>query len=87
MKTVSVLEAKNQLSKLIRMVRAGGQVVIANRGEPVARLTAVEAGSASAARGSAAAILELALAHRPGPRKRSVREINRAIADERAAWD
>jgi prevent-host-death family protein len=87
MKTVSVLEAKNQLSKLIRAVREGGQVIIANRGEPVARLTAVEAGSASAARGTAAAILELALAHRPSPRKRSAREIDRAIADERAAWD
>lgn len=87
MKTVSVLEAKNQLSKLIRTVRAGEQVVIANRGEPVARLTAVDAVSASAARGTATAILELAQAHRPSPHKRSTREIDRAIADERAAWD
>lgn len=87
MKTVSVLEAKNQLSKLIRAVREGGQVIIANRGEPVARLTAVETGSAGAARGTATAILELAPAHRPSPRKRSAREIDRAIADERAAWD
>jgi prevent-host-death family protein len=87
MKTVSVLEAKNQLSKLIRTVRAGEQVVIANRGEPVARLTAVDAVSAGAARGTATAILELAQAHRPSPRKRSTREIDRAIADERAAWD
>jgi prevent-host-death family protein len=86
MKTVSVLEAKNQLSRLIRTVRSGGQVVIANRGEPVARLTAVESGT-GASRGTAAAILELALAHRPSPRKRSTREIDRAIADERAAWD
>jgi prevent-host-death family protein len=86
MKTVSVLEAKNQLSKLIRAVRSGGQVVIANRGEPVARLIAVESGT-GASRGTAAAILELALAQRPSPRKRSTREIDRAIAGERAAWD
>jgi prevent-host-death family protein len=86
MKTVSVLEAKNQLSKLIRAVRAGDQIVIANRGEPVARLTAVETG-AGTSRGTATAILELAQTRRPSPRKRSAREIDRAVADERAAWD
>ena len=87
MKVVSVLEAKNQLSKLIRSVRAGGDIIIANRGEPVARLTAVEPGVAGASRGTAAAILEQARTQRSGQRKRSTREIDSLIADERSAWD
>jgi prevent-host-death family protein len=35
---VNILEAKSQLSKLIKSAQAGEEVVIANRGEPVARL-------------------------------------------------
>ena len=37
---VNVLEAKNRLSELLRAVAAGEEVVIANRGQPVARLVA-----------------------------------------------
>lgn len=87
MKIVSVFEAKNQLSKLIRSVREGGDVIIANRGEPVARLTVVETAIAGASRGKAAAILEQVRTQRSSHRKRSAREIDRAIADERSAWD
>ena len=36
---VNILEAKNRLSELIRLARAGEEVIIANRGEPVARLS------------------------------------------------
>ena len=35
---VNILEARNRLSQLIKAARAGEEVVIANRGEPVARL-------------------------------------------------
>ena len=35
---VNILEAKNRLSLLIRAAQAGEEVVIANRGQPVARL-------------------------------------------------
>jgi prevent-host-death family protein len=35
---VNIFEAKNRLSQLIRSVQAGEEVVIANHGEPVARL-------------------------------------------------
>ena len=35
---VNILEAKNRLSELIKLVVAGNEVVIANRGEPVVRL-------------------------------------------------
>lgn len=40
MPTVSVHEAKTQLSRLLAQVEAGEEVVIARRGEPVARLVA-----------------------------------------------
>jgi prevent-host-death family protein len=35
---VNIFEAKNRLSQLIKSVQAGEEVVIANRGQPVARL-------------------------------------------------
>lgn len=41
MKTVSVLQAKTHLSALLEQVRAGEEVVITRRGEPIARLSAV----------------------------------------------
>ena len=37
---VNVSQAKSQLSRLLRRVEAGEEVVIARRGEPVARLVA-----------------------------------------------
>jgi prevent-host-death family protein len=46
---VNILEAKNRLSQPLKAVQAGEEVVIANRGVPVARLVPVEAGSAVAA--------------------------------------
>lgn len=41
MKTVSVHEAKTHLSRLLRRVAAGEEVVIAKSGRPVARLVAL----------------------------------------------
>ena len=38
---VNILEAKNGLSQLLKRAQAGEDVVIANRGQPVARLVAV----------------------------------------------
>lgn len=38
----NVLEARNQLSKLIDAAEAGEEVVIARRGKPVVKLTLVE---------------------------------------------
>lgn len=43
MKYVNTHEAKSQLSKLIAAVRNGEEVVICQAGNPVARLTAIEA--------------------------------------------
>ena len=39
---VNMLEAKNQLSKLVKAAQAGEEVIIANHGVPVVRLMAVE---------------------------------------------
>jgi prevent-host-death family protein len=40
---VNTHQAKTQLSRLLRRVAAGEEIIIANRGVPVARLVAVEA--------------------------------------------
>ena len=42
MKTVNVHEAKTHLSRLLEIVEAGEEVVIARSGKPVARLVALQ---------------------------------------------
>ena len=42
MKTVNVHEAKTHLSRLLEIVEAGEEVVIARAGKPVARLVALQ---------------------------------------------
>ncbi len=83
---VNVLEAKNRLSELLRAVQAGEEVVIANRGEPVARLVA--ANPVAPQIGTGASILKW-LQENPLPEssRRSAEEIDAFIAEERAAWD
>jgi len=86
---VNILDAKNRLSQLIRSVQAGEEVVIANRGEPVARL--VPAGDMPANKGNtgrAQAILDWLKSHPLPPyARRSAEEIDAAIEEERASWD
>lgn len=55
MKSVSVSEAKNSLSALLRDIRGGATIIITDRGIPVARLTATVS-----ARGIPASAKELA---------------------------
>jgi prevent-host-death family protein len=43
MKTVNIHEAKTQLSKLVAEVEAGGDVVLARAGRPVARIVRIAA--------------------------------------------
>jgi prevent-host-death family protein len=43
---VNILEAKNRLSQLIKCVQAGEEVVIPNRGGPIARLVQASHGLA-----------------------------------------
>ena len=85
---VNILEARNQLSRLIKAVQAGEEVIIANRGEPVARLVAATPIGAAAERGSAAAILDFLANHPlPADRRRSHADIEADIEAERASWD
>jgi len=44
-KTVSIHEAKTHLSRLVRRVQSGEEIVISRGGTPVARLVAVESPS------------------------------------------
>jgi prevent-host-death family protein len=86
---VNIFEAKNRLSQLIRSVQAGEEVVIANRGEPVARLVPARAtpGAISSA-GSARAILDWLEHHSlPDYARRSTEEIDAAIEEKRHSWD
>lgn len=46
MKTVNTHEAKTQFSKLLKRVAQGEEILIANRGVPVARLMPIPANSA-----------------------------------------
>lgn len=89
---VNILEAKNRLSQLIKSAQAGEEVVIANRGEPVARLVLAapeaDAALASPAQGSGVALCDWLQAH-PLPAHRQCRHdaIEATIAEARAAWD
>lgn len=82
---VNILEAKNHLSKLIKCARAGEEIVIANRGEPVARLVPFEPVTVP---GRGSDILGW-LEENPLPAfaQRSHDEIEAGIQAERDAWD
>jgi prevent-host-death family protein len=84
---VNTFEAKNRLSQLIKAVQAGEEVVIANRGEPVARLVAVAPVPAKFERGSAEAILDWLRTRKPLERQRTAEEIEADIEALRASWD
>lgn len=84
---VNVLEAKNRLSELLRAVQRGEEVIIANRGEPVARLVAATPTAEQPRRGSADAILAaLEKINVPEASRRSVEQINADLEEERDSW-
>lgn len=45
MNTVSIADAKNRLSELVKQVEAGEQITLTRRGHPVAHLAAAETGN------------------------------------------
>jgi len=85
----NVLDAKNRLSQLIKSAQAGEEVVIANRGEPVAKLVAVpRKGARHAEPGSPEAILGWLESRKlPDYARRSAKEINADIREARDSWD
>lgn len=86
---VNMLEAKNRLSELVKSAQAGEEVVIANRGEPVARLVPIRKRERARARSQSDGGIVAWLTRNPLPAYavRSEAEIDRAIAEERDAWD
>jgi prevent-host-death family protein len=48
--TASIAEVKSRLSEYVRRVKAGNEVIVTERGVPVARLTGLEAGERRATR-------------------------------------
>lgn len=85
MKKVNILEARNSLSRLVAAVEKGDEVVIANRGKPVARLVAVgEDAPTHTARRSAEWLTSNAV---PAQASRSASELDQQIASEREGWE
>ena len=85
MKQINILEARNNLSKLVASVGNGNDVVIANRGKPVARLVAIADDSPDHTAGGVAQWL----AQHPAPQRasRTAEELDQQISTEREAWE
>ncbi len=82
---VNILDAKNRLSELVRLVQQGQPVVLANRGRPVARLVPVPEGGAAPVPGTVADWLQ---AHPlPSHLRRSAASIDADVAQAREGWD
>lgn len=84
---VNILEAKSQLSQLIRHAQAGEEVFIANRGKPVARLVPVSVSEPHQAVNARNFLRWLADNPVPAYAQRSADEIDSTIEDARSAWD
>ena len=86
---VNILQAKNQLSQLIKYAQAGDEVVIANRGAPVVQLIPLTPEKAGIAHKAANPNFLHWLETNPLPRhaKRAAQEIDAGIAEERGSWD
>ena len=85
MPNYSVLDARNNLSRLIADARSGIEVVITNRGVPVAQITPVAPVDTAFTGRSLVEWLEA----NPIPERsrRTSEEIEAQIAEERASWD
>ena len=83
---VNILQAKNQLSQLIKYAQSGDEVIIANRGSPVARLVPE---NPQVARKSDNANFSRWLEANPLPKhaQSTAQDIDAGIAEERKAWD
>lgn len=85
---VNMLEAKNRLSELVKAAQAGEDVLIANRGVPVARLLPIASARVrDVAREPRDVVAWLDAHPLPERLRRSPEAIASALAGERAAWD
>ena len=81
MTQVSVRQARDNLSQLIKDVQEGAEVIIANHGQPVARLVPI--------RGHRGIDIVTWMETNPMPTgsRRTPDEIDADIADERDSWE
>ncbi len=85
MTSYSVLDARNNLSRLIADARSGLEVVITNRGVPVAQITPI---APTEVIGNGRALVEWIEANPlPERLRRTSEEIEAQIAEARDAWD
>ncbi|MDQ8021466.1 MAG: type II toxin-antitoxin system prevent-host-death family antitoxin [Moraxellaceae bacterium] len=85
---VNILDAKNRLSQLVKSAQAGEEVIIANRGVPVARLVAARASKTALNTATGTGILHWLNQHPlPAHARRSHEAIEAALNEERAGWD
>lgn len=81
----SVFDARNSLSRLIERSRAGEEVIITNRGRPVAQLVPI--GPVDAPLTGAALVEWIAADPIPERLARTATELDAQIADARGAWE
>ena len=85
---VSISDAKNRLSQLIKSVQAGEEVIIANRGKPIVRLVPAHTTRNVSGIGSGKSILGRFERHPlPGYARRSAKEIDVSLEEESHSWD
>lgn len=83
---VGIRELKNDLSKYIDRVRAGEEVIVTDRGRPVARLSSLDQSTTRLAELVAAGIVRAPTSvtrHRPGPRIAAKGTVSDLVADQR----
>jgi len=97
MKTATLTETKNRLSALVDQVRQGVEVLILDRGRPVARLAPVSGDDNAVSEGRVArlerqgilrrgsAVVRSDLFDRPRPRPRNGASVVQVLLDERRA--
>lgn len=84
MQTVNVFDARNNLSRLITAASEGEEIIVANRGKPVARIVAAD----PVPKKSGARLAQW-LVRNPPPttRTRNTEELNAQIQENLESWD
>ena len=84
---VNILQAKNQLSQLIKYAQAGDEVIIANRGAPVVQLISLPQEN-TVRNGAKLGFLQWLDANPlPSYAQQTAAEIEASIAEQRSSWD
>lgn len=84
MKRVNILDARNNLSKLVAAASEGNDIIIANRGKPVAKLTTIDSAPNNTARDAAQWLFDNPA---PASSARTPDEIDQHVTREREGWE